>query len=393
MPYRLFAAVLGLALAAGAAGSPAPIRPVQRLEAPPPGTPSAKLDSDHFAIRYNPEVLSREAAEEARDLVEKAWETCRARFGRAPQGRIELDLTPRFRGATGFARPAGPRGAQPAIGVRYAELDYLGLSGEYVLTHEVAHVFSGDLAGTALGEGIADWGAGTYSGLPQSQWWGRALRQAGLWIDPEAFFITGEFESTPEVNSLIRTAQYVESALLVRYLIDRFGWSRFRAFAEAYDEARGRLESNNDRRSRAGRGRRPAPLPQREAVVALFTRHLGESWPDLLADWERRMREDPARPEDMRRLVLGQSIYGTIRSYEMWAIDQRPPPPASTDGVVREAFIRANRLARSGDLTGAEAAFAKARAMVEQLRRPRVVADGRGSGRMRAATFGAPAES
>lgn len=388
------AASLGWALAA-AAGSSAAVLPVQRLEAPPRGAPSAKLESEHFDITYNPEVLKREGAEAARGLAEKAWETCRQRFGSAPGSKIELDLTPLFRGATGFARPTGPRGPrEPMIGVRYSELDYLGLSGEYVLTHEVAHVFSGELAGGSLGEGIADWGAGTYSGLPMSQWWGRALQQAELWIDPEAFFITGDFEPTPEVNSLIRTAQYAESALLVRYLVDRFGWARFRSFAEAYSEARGRLESNSDRaRQPSGPRRRRAAPPNRDAVLAVFTRQLGESWANVRSDWERQMREDPASATDMRRLVLGQSIYGTIRNYEMWALEQEPGPGARTEALVREAFTSANRLLRAGDLSGAESAFARAKAVVEQLRRPQDVARATSWGILGAATFAARVES
>ena len=79
-------------------------------------------------------------------------------------------------GATGYARPGDLRSADPKraslIGVRYAELDYLGIGAEYVLTHEIAHIFSGKLAGSALGEGIADWATGFFNGVPMAPWWG-----------------------------------------------------------------------------------------------------------------------------------------------------------------------------------------------------------------------------
>jgi hypothetical protein len=373
--------LLGLPVFAGtAAEATAGAKPVQRLQPPDRRDPVQKLDSAHFDLHYNPDRLSRSDAERARDLAESAWDHCRQQFGGEPHGKIELDLTPNFRGATGFARPGDPdardANRRPMIGVRYGELDYLGLSGEYVLTHEVAHVFSGDLASGSLGEGIADWGAGTFSGIPMRQWWGRALKGAGLWIDTDAFFITGEFESTPEVNSLIRTAQYVESGLLVRYLVDRFGFSKFKQFAEEYSRARGRLDSNSDRRDLPAIRLRPgqpdpraAPNPDR--VMALFTRHFGESWTRLRSDWEQQMSGDATDAASLRRLVLAQSIYGAIRNYEMWSLDQ---PVGTRDQVVREAFSTANQRLRENDLDGCERALNRAKAVVEQLRKPKSVA-------------------
>src|SRR5207302_1867798 len=96
--------------------------------------------------------------EEARDLAEAAWQKCRRLFDSEPRQKIRLDLSPDFTGATGFARPGDPKSSDPRraplVAVRYAELDFLGISGPFVLTHEIGHVFSGELAGTALGEGI-----------------------------------------------------------------------------------------------------------------------------------------------------------------------------------------------------------------------------------------------
>jgi hypothetical protein len=208
------------------------------------------------------------------------------------------------------------------------------------------------------------------------QWWGRALKGGGLWIDTDAFFITGEFESTPEVNSLIRTAQYVESGLLVRYLVDRFGFSKFKQFAEEYSRARGRLDSNADRKDLPAPRLRPGQpdprsAPNADRVMALFTRHFGESWNRLRSDWEQQMASDAADPASLRRLVLAQSIYGAIRNYEMWSLNQ---PLGTRDQVVREAFSAANQRLRENDLDGCERALDRAKAMVEQLRKPKSVA-------------------
>ena len=363
--------------------------PVQRLERTPEGS-TATLSSEHFEVVYSPLRLTAAQAEEARRLAEQGWVHCEKLFGTAPEGKIRLDLTPNFWGATGFARPGDPKSRNPKemplIGVRFPDLQYLGLNAQYVLTHEIGHIFSGKLASSALGEGIADWAASGFSGIPTSPWWGRELRQAGLWLDPEAFFITGEFEASPEVNALIRTAQYGESGLLVRFLVDRFGWEKVRAFAEEYGAARGRLESNADRRTMQLRGRPrsgqrdPRLPPDAAAVRSTFERHFGQSWNRLLSEWELAMANDPAPPALARRLVLGQSIYGAVRNYEMWLIGQRVGPSAETRSLVRETFTRANRLVAEGDFTGAAEALREARSLVDQLRRPRSVAWNRCAG-------------
>src|SRR5262249_53911177 len=157
--------------------------------------------------------------------------------------------SPDLAGATGYARPGDPDASDPKraplIAVRWTELNYLGVGKSYVLTHEGAHVFSGKLAATPLGEGIADWAAGDCAASPTAPWWGTALRRAGLWIDPDALFISGDYESGPEVDAHSRTAEYTEAALMVRFLVKEFGWTRFAAFAERYGEARHTVRSND----------------------------------------------------------------------------------------------------------------------------------------------------
>jgi hypothetical protein len=378
--------VLPLAAVHGSAADLPPIArevPAQRLNSP--RGPVERFNSDHFEVSYDPQKLTRQQAEEAREHAERAWAHCAKLFQRTLPGRIRLDLTPDFAGATGFANPGEPDSRdpekRPLVGVRYADLDYLGLSAEYVVTHEVAHVFSGDLASGALGEGIADWGAGGFAGVAMRPWWGAALRNAGLWIDPDAFFITGAFPSTPEVNAMIRTARYVESGLLVLFLINRFGWTKFQAFAPDYAKARGRLSSNEDLPPPGGRqGRRREnegeKAPDAAAVMACFTRHFGVDWRTLRSEWEAGMVAEPAPVPEATRLILAQQIYGAIRNYEMWVLEQRSKVPLSSQQVVRDAFREANRLLKDGQFEAARRALARAGGMVERLRRPVTVTHG-----------------
>jgi hypothetical protein len=363
-------------LAAAGSGQAATVVPVQRLEQDK--GPTSTRETPHFKLRYNPERLSEAAAKEAEKLAEAGWQTCVKRFGYELDKKITLDLTPRFLGATGFTFPQRPN-QDPFVGVRYGELDYLGIDGEYVLTHEIAHVFSKELAGTALGEGIADWGAGRFSSLPMRQWWGAALRQEGLWIDPEAFFITGEFPSSPEVNAVIRTSQYVEAGLLVQFLVDRFGWEKVRVFAGAFHKARGRLVSSEERALQPGpnsprRGERDASRQSLspEAVRETFLQAFGVSWQDLRKEWERGMTAESPKPQERDRLTLGMRLYGAVRNYEMWLVDQRNAPSREVQEVVKRTFTEANRTLRAGDLPGARAKYVLALAMVDRLRRPAI---------------------
>lgn len=369
-------ALLLSAPAPGWAATVAALTPVQRLEKD--SGPTSTRESAHFKLRYNPQRLSAGAAAEAERLAETGWQTCVKRFGYEPEQKITLDLTPLFQGATGFAYPP-KQGQEPFIGVRYGELDYLGIDGEYVLTHEIAHVFSRELAGTALGEGIADWGAGRFSSLPMRQWWGEALRQEGLWIDPEAFFISGDFPSSPEVNAVIRTSQYVEAGLLIQFLVDRYGWEKFRGFALDYHKARGRLISSEERARQPDRG--SARPPDRDfsrraispdAVRETFAKAFGASWLEIRKEWERGMAAESPKPQERERLALGMRLYGAVRNYEMWLIDQRRVPSSEVQKVVRKAFTEAHLTLREGDLPGARAKYALALVMVDRLKRPAI---------------------
>jgi hypothetical protein len=364
------------------------------LLAAPANAEPARLESAHFRIQYDRAQLTPEQATAARDAAERGWGQCAKQFGSSPSAPVQLDLSPDFAGATGFARRLPGRGWEVAI--RYADLDYVGLSGEYVLTHEVAHVFSGSLAGSPLGEGIADWATGTFNQIPMAPWWGKALRQADLWVDPDGLFITGEYPAATEVEARGRTAQYSEAALLVRFLVDRFGWGRFARFAARYSEARRTLLSNAQLRYPRNFARPPyerapgAPVPlllqsrpstppaQRstarwpdpERVRRVFAEVLDESWDSLRARWLAEMDAAPLPTEAAARLVLGQQIYGAIRNYELWVVRQRIALKETDRHAIREAFTAANRALGKGDLKVASELLREATALVARLRQP-----------------------
>jgi hypothetical protein len=301
----------------------------------------------------------------ARD-AERAYEYNRQWFPTHGPPLIQCDLTPRFFGATGYAQPDR---RPPRVAVRIPDLEYLGLEQAYVLRHEVAHVFSGRLASGPMGEGLADLVAGGFADLPLAAWWGGALLEAGLWIEPDALFVTGEYPASAELDARQRVASYTQPALLLQYLVERYGVERVLAFLPEYSRARRTIESNE-----AAARRRGFRRPDASAAQNAFREHFGRGWADLREEWEQRLAAKGGTDADRRRLVLGQKTYAAIRNFEMWVLAQRGGGDARRRAAIREAFTAANAALRARRLDEAEARLNDAIGLVSDLKRPMLIA-------------------
>jgi hypothetical protein len=326
---------------------------------------SAAFTTSHFSFQYDEQRLTPAQAETAARDAERAYEFNQERFPNPGPPEIRCDLTPRFLGATGYAQPDR---RPPVIAVRIPDLEYLGLDEVYVLRHEIAHIFSGRLAGGPMGEGLADMVAGGFGDLPLGLWWGSALQSADLWVDPDALFVTGDYATSTELDARQRIASYTEPALLLLYLSQRFGFDRVLAFLPDYGRARHSLESNQ-----IGRQRRGFRTPDPEAVRAVFSRYFGHDWPELRSEWERQMAASPGTEPARRRLVIRQRTYAAIRNFEMWLTVQRGRVSAERIASVRQAFTAANAAIRSGQWETAETRLREAEGLVNQLKRPVIV--------------------
>jgi hypothetical protein len=326
---------------------------------------AAEFTSTHFRYTYNAQQLGRAEAERAAQDAERAYADNEGWFPGTGPDLIRCDLTPRFFGATGYAQPDR---RPPVVAVRIPDLDYLGLDQTYVLRHEVAHVFSGRLASGPLGEGLADLVAGSFGDLPLSPWWGGALRDAGLWVDPEGLFITGDYSASAELDARQRAAIYTEPALLLQYLSGRYGFERVLAFLPDYSRARRTINSNESASRRRGFRK-----PDAAAVGRTFEKHFGKSWSDLRADWETRLQADKGPAEDQRRLILRQKTYAAIRTFEMWLLAQRGGAQRERADAIRQAFTRVNASLRAKRLDDAESELRQAQGMVSELKRPMLI--------------------
>ena len=349
--------------------------PVMAAAPAPPEHAHVTFESEHFRISYDPKRVTPEQAHRARDEAERAWGRCARQFEPTrrvlgwPEGKVELHLC--WDGWV-FSAVAN-QGPPPRIQMRYADLEYLGITGDYLFTHEVAHIFSGHrlagMQGGALTEGIAEYVAGPLFRVPLGQWMGTVLREQGYWFDPEGFFITGEYESPAEPDARSMTALYAEQALFVQFLVREFGWERFVRFAVPYRKARF-IHFNNDALRRADRS---FWIPRAKRVRAAFEEHLGVPWEEVRRRWERAMARDRVAPEMAERGRLILRVTEAATGYELWmAANARKTP--SPDGrrhlQIRDAIGAANRAANAGQAREVERALDLVRALAPELRRP-----------------------
>jgi hypothetical protein len=325
-----------------------------------------RLQSEHFVIQYDPDRLDASTAAAMRDAAERGYAHCLRAFGKEPPTPITCDLTPEFAGATGFAVPDRRR---PRIGVRIPDLDYLGLNAQYVLTHEIAHIFSGTAAGGPFGEGLADVVAGELGEIPLQPWWGGVLRRKGLWVDPDALFITGEYPASSELDARLRIARYTEPALLLQFLTGKFGMPKVLDFLPKYARLRRTMESNEQYPNR------PSRRPDAKAVREAFQTAFGTSWEELRRAWEATLGAPPPSTTLAERLVLSQQIYASIRAYEMWRLKESVSPPLWQRRAVREAFTAANRALAQARIAEAQAQLNTARRLFSEMRHPMMSTD------------------
>lgn len=312
------------------------------------GGARASATTQHFLFHYDADRLSHATLAAAMAAAEAGYARCTRIFPVAGLGRkIEMDLTPAFVGATGYARPS-----EYAIAIRVPELDYLGLDLRYVMTHEVSHVFTyAELAARGAGqgeqtgpwgEGVADFAAGAFGEIPLADWWGRAFEAAGLWADPE-WLVDGSYRPLDRDFVRERTCTYDQAALLIHYLVDRYGPDRFFGFYADYSKAV---------RQQARRRGRPTDQ-DRAALDTVFRSHFGLDGDAILARWNDAMESAAVPEEPAQRLTLHQQIYGSLREFEMRSARRRGRGDDATAANVREEFRTANRLLQEGDLPAA----------------------------------------
>jgi len=325
--------------------------------------PHLTLEGTHVLIRYDPRRITTAEAERARGEAERAWGRCAAFFEPMrdltgwPKGKIPIHLC-----WDGGPKPAFVRSGTGRVEMRYRDATgYLGYTGERLLTHEIAHVFAGPLSGGGpLDEGLAEAVSAPLLPFPPGQWCGRVLRHAGAWIDPEALFVTGEFNVS---DSLTEDLRYPEEAIFCDFLIREFGKKRYATFAVWYRGCRKCAYSNDFLRRNGLESLKPDPAE----VRAAFREWLGVPWEEVRRRWEKAMAEDPAPQKGPELLAAGLQLGQASSNLDKLRFSPAPPPPAALREV-EQPLARGALALREGRPEAAVAEAARARELLARLR-------------------------
>ena len=167
-------------------------------------------------------VLSGSAA--AKDLgelsvaVETAVSIASRQLGEAPNHVLDFYFIERMIGQGGYAGTA--------VVVSYGERDYANVELEQILVHEAIHIIDRQFAPNRipfLAEGVAVWGSDGHYKPENLDERAAALRQIGQYVPLTAMVDNFYMATAHEIG-------YLEAASFINYLIDTYGWQRFRAF-------------------------------------------------------------------------------------------------------------------------------------------------------------------
>ncbi len=149
--------------------------------------------------------------------VETAVQQAAARLNEEPQKTLDIYFVDRVIGQGGYA------GSELVIS--YLDRDYGGINLHQVLVHELTHLIDQQFAPqrvSFLAEGVAVWASGGHYKPENIDQRAAALLKLDRYV-PLTDLINDFYPVQHEIG-------YLQAASFVKYLVDNFGWTRFREF-------------------------------------------------------------------------------------------------------------------------------------------------------------------
>jgi len=232
-------------------------------------------------------VVSRTAADrdmpELLKAIERAVEQAVTKLDEQPREQFDIYLIDRVIGQGGYA------GSEMVVS--YLDRDYVTNDMAQILVHEVVHLLDRQFAPQRiafLAEGVAVWASGGHYKPEDIDQAAAALLTIDEYVPLEQL-INQFYPVQHEIG-------YLEAAGFVSYLVERYGWSRFRTF---YGET-----TANDG----------------ETLVEAVERNLQESYGislgDLESDWRAHLAKLPLETRVVANLQSTLKYYDTVRKYQ-----------------------------------------------------------------------------
>ncbi|MCB0014137.1 MAG: hypothetical protein KDE34_19630 [Anaerolineales bacterium] len=155
-------------------------------------------------------------------IVDAAIQQASQAVGATPAEKLQLYLIERVIGQGGYAGSV--------MVISYLDRDYAGDGFYEVLVHESVHLIDRQFAPNRipfLGEGVAVWATGGHYKIEDIDRRAAALLETGLYI-PLPALIDDFYPVQHEIG-------YLAAAGFEKYLIDQYGWGRFRDFYASFD--------------------------------------------------------------------------------------------------------------------------------------------------------------
>lgn len=322
------------------------LRPASERPMPEPVAQWARAESDCCVFHYLTGTAAARDLELIMDTADEAFDHVEGVLGVERRNRIVFTLLSRLLGHGGFA--------STEISLTYVDRNPAGGDLFNLFAHEATHLLDRQFAQvkpTLMTEGLAVYVAGGHFKPEDLQRRAAALLALDRYL-PLADLANDFYPAQHEIG-------YLEAGAFIHYLIDRFGWPRFKAFYAGFQSA-------------------PSDALMLDAALQL---HFGLSLAEAEADWLDHLRAQPRSPGEVEDLRLSIALFDSLRRYQQamdpsayfltaWLPDGPRARergiiadfvrhPASAEHVALEAMLQAawHHLV-AGDAAGAEALLA-----------------------------------
>jgi hypothetical protein len=294
--------------------------PANLVPPPEPGAHWETAETDCCLVYY---ITGTEAERDLATVLEMVdWHASRVseQLQAETDEPAEITFLPRVLGHGGFA--------SGEISVSYLDRNYAGSTPEFVLHHELVHLFDarlgGDLRPTLLVEGLAVYLTGGH--FKPEPLMGRAAallaptagcQPAGAADRPEtsqtapACGLNRYLPLIPLIDNFYQSQHeigYLQAGALIEYMVETWGWQ---AFSDFYRDIHPAPEETP-----ASEGPPLAGGPQAQAVDLALREHFGLTLAELEARFITALGQEPLTPALVEDVRLTVAYYDTVRRYQ-----------------------------------------------------------------------------
>lgn len=256
--------------------------PADQRPMPEPLAEWAKAESECCVFYYLTHTAAARDIEEIKATADSAFDQVESVLGVTQTEKIRFELLSRLLGHGGFA--------SDAISLTYIDRNAVGSQARSIFIHEGTHILDRQIARnkpTMLVEGLAVYVSGGHYKPEDLE-----ARAAGL------LHLEGQYIPLADLTNAFYPAQheigYLQAGAFVHYLVQRFGWERFRAFYASFQDA-------------------PSEAAMLDAALRL---NFDLTLEEMEAEWLAHLRTLPFNQDYVDDVRLTVALYDTLRRYQ-----------------------------------------------------------------------------